>query len=93
MTFFDPNLQKFPGLKLGWEALNNPKCSPIVLNASNEVAVESFLNKKIRFNDIYKVIQRVLDKFSPSAPINIDDVIEIDRISRIKSLAFIKELQ
>ena len=93
LTFFDPNLQKFPGLKLGWEALNNPKCSPIVLNASNEVAVESFLNKKIRFNDIYKVIQRVLDKFSPSAPINIDDVIEIDRISRIKSLAFIKELQ
>ena len=93
LTFFDPNLQKFPGLKLGWEALNNPKCSPIVLNASNEVAVESFLNKKIRFNDIFKVIQRVLDKFSPSAPINIDDVIEIDRISRIKSLAFIKELQ
>ena len=92
LSFFKPDLNKFPGLKLGWESLDNPLCSPIVLNAANEIAVESFLDDKIKFTDIYNVIFEVLNGYSPKKPSNIDDVIEIDKFARAKSLNYIKRL-
>ena len=92
LSFFKPDLEKFPGLKLGWEALDNPLCSPIVINAANEVAVESFLDNKIRFTEIYNIILEVLNVYNPSKPLNIDDVIEIDKLARLKSLDYIKGL-
>ena len=90
LTFLKPNFDKFPGLKLGWEAMDNPYCSPVVLNASNEMAVDCFLNNKIKFTDIYKVITEVLNIYNPNKPSNIDDVIEIDTCSRIKALDYIE---
>ena len=93
LTFLKPDLIKFPGLRLGWEALKNPHCSPIVLNASNEVAVDYFLKGKIKFTDIYYVIEKTLNIYSPSKPDKIDDVIDVDTIARIKSLEIIKEMQ
>ena len=47
LTFLEPDLKKFPGLKFGWDCLSNPKSSPIVLNGSNEVAVDYFLKGKL----------------------------------------------
>jgi len=90
LTFLKPNIKKFPGLRFGWEALRNPQCSPIVLNASNEVAVDYFLKGKIKFSDIYYVIEKTLNNYSPSKPDNIDDVIDVDEMARIKSLEIIK---
>ena len=43
LTFFEPDLKKFPGLKFGWDVISNIKCSPIVVNGSNEVTVDYFL--------------------------------------------------
>ena len=92
LTFLKPDVDKFPGLKFGWEAIKNPYCSPIVLNASNEIAVDFFLNNKIKFTDIYKVISEILNVYSPNKPSNIDDIIEIDTTTRIKTLNFINRL-
>ena len=92
LTFLKPDFDKFPGLKLGWNALDNPYCSPIVLNASNEIAVEFFLNNQIKFTDIYKIIIEMLNIYSPTIPSNIDDVIEIDVLTRHKTLNYIKRL-
>ena len=92
LTFLKPDLDKFPGLKLGWNAMENPYCSPIVLNASNEMAVEFFLNNQIKFTDIYKIITEMLNIYSPKIPSNIDDVIEIDVLTRHKTLNYIKRL-
>ena len=92
LTFLKPDLDKFPGLKLGWNTMENPYCSPIVLNASNEVAVEFFLNNQIKFTDIYKIITEMLNIYSPRIPSNIDDVIEIDVLTRDKTLNYIKRL-
>ena len=92
LTFLKPDLDKFPGLKLGWNAMENPYSSPIVLNASNEVAVEFFLNNQIKFTDIYKIITEILNVYSPTIPSNIDDVIEIDILTRHKTLNYIKRL-
>ena len=93
LTFFKPNLKKFPCLKFGWEALQNPYCSPIVLNASNEVAVDSFLKNKIKFTDIYFIVEKTLNLYNPTKPQNIDDVIEIDKISRFHALKFINKVK
>ena len=90
LTFLKPDFDKFPGLKLGWNALENPYCSPIVLNASNEIAVEYFLNNQIKFTDIYKVITEILNSYSPKNPTCIDDIIEIDTLTRLKTLNYIK---
>jgi len=92
LTFFEPDLEKFPGLKFGWDAISNIKCSPIVLNGSNEVTVDYFLKRKINFTDIHYVIEKTLNNYSPTKPENIDDVIEIDKITRIKTLNIIKEI-
>ena len=89
LRFYEPDLKKFPSLKLGWDALQNPLCSPVVLNASNEIAVEAFLNNKIKFIDIYNIVYETLNFYNPSIPKNIDDVIEIDKIARLNTLNII----
>ena len=68
LSFYEPDLKKFPGLKLGWDSLQNPLCSPIVLNASNEIAVDAFLKNKIKFTDIYNIVYETLNVFKPSIP-------------------------
>ncbi len=90
LSFKEPDFKKFPGLKLGWDALKNPHCSPVVLNASNEIAVSAFLQNKIKFLDIYNIVYETLNLYSPPKPNNIDDVLEIDKIARIHSLDLIK---
>ena len=84
------DLIKFPGLKLGWDALDNPSCTPVVLNAANEIAVESYLDNKIKFTDIINVIFEILNIYSSTSPSNISDVVEIDKLARSKTLNYIK---
>ncbi len=90
LNFFEPDFKKFPGLKLGWEVLDNSRCSPIVLNASNEIAVDAFLKNKVKFTDIYNIVYETLNVCKPSIPKNIDDIIEIDNIARMNALNLIK---
>ncbi len=88
LTFLKPDFEKFPALKFGWEALRNPHCSPTVLNASNEIAVDCFLKNKIGFTDIFKIVEETLNFYNPTKPQNIDDVIETDKIARKHALNF-----
>ncbi len=90
LNFFEPDFKKFPGLKLGWEVLESSHCSPVVLNASNEIAVDAFLKNKIKFTDIYNIVYETLNICKPSIPKNLDDIIEIDNIARTNALNIIK---
>ena len=90
LSFFEPDFKKFPGLKLGWEVLENPNYSPVVFNASNEIAVDAFLKNKVRFTDIYNLVYETLNVCNPSDPQNIDDIIEIDKIARMNALKLLK---
>jgi len=90
LNFFEPDFKKFPGLKLGWEVLDSSYSSPVVLNASNEIAVDAFLKNKIKFTDIYNIVYETLNVCKPSIPKNIDDIIEIDNIARMNASNFIK---
>ena len=55
---------------------------PVVLNASNEEAVNAFLAREIGFMDIFKTIDYTLKKHTPSIPESIEDILDVDREAR-----------
>lgn len=82
LTFFPPDYEKFPCLELAWQCLREGKAMPAVLNAANEIAVASFLEERIRFTDLAKIIASVLEQFQNRMPESIEDCIEIDTWAR-----------
>jgi 1-deoxy-D-xylulose-5-phosphate reductoisomerase len=82
LDFEKPDTKRFPALALARQALNEGGAKPAILNAANEVAVASFLDKRVGFLDIAAIGARTLESFDPSAPSDIDEVLEIDREAR-----------
>jgi len=82
LDFELPDLQRFPALKLAREAMIAGGAAPAILNAANEVAVAAFLGREIAFGDIAAIVARVLDRYGPSAPASIADVLAIDAEAR-----------
>jgi 1-deoxy-D-xylulose-5-phosphate reductoisomerase len=74
--------ERFPGLKLAWATLKGTPGSCAVLNAANEVAVEAFLNRQIRFDQIHHVNDATLNAVTAVQPQNLPDLLDIDRRSR-----------
>jgi len=74
--------QRFPGLRLAWETLNGAPGSCALLNAANEIAVEAFLNRQIRFDEIHVVNRSTLDQLSCPAPKDLADLMALDRQGR-----------
>ena len=74
--------QRFPGLRLAWETLNGAPGSCALLNAANEIAVEAFLNRQIRFDQIHAVNRSTLDQLSCPAPKDLADLMVLDRQGR-----------
>ena len=79
LDFDQPDPGRFPALRLAREALEAGGSAPAVLNAANEVAVATFLDGRIRFPEISRLVETALDKNERSAPRSIEDVFEIDR--------------
>lgn len=82
LTFFEPDLNKFECLKLAFEALNEGGTAPCILNAANEVAVNKFLNKEIKFLHIPLLINKALDKVENSFSPDLGTIFECDRKTR-----------
>jgi 1-deoxy-D-xylulose-5-phosphate reductoisomerase len=82
LAFEAPDLDRFPALRLAREALAAGGAKPAILNAANEVAVASFLAKRLGFLDIASLVGEVLARFDPQAPASIDAVLEIDGEAR-----------
>jgi 1-deoxy-D-xylulose-5-phosphate reductoisomerase len=74
--------ERFPGLKLAWQTLEGPSGSCAVLNAANEVAVDAFLNRRIRFDQIHHVNDATLGRIHSARPQNLEDLLALDRQSR-----------
>ena len=81
---------RFPGLSLAWNVLRAPAGTTAVLNAANEVAVQAFLDERIRFDQIHAVNLSTLASVLPSKPMNLDDLLAIDAQSRDVALAQVK---
>jgi len=79
LEFEEPDLARFPSLRLAREALEAGGSAPTVLNAANEVAVASFLAGRVQFTEIAALVERELDANRRQPPGSIEEVFEIDR--------------
>lgn len=83
LQFFEPDFMRYPCLKLAIEASKSGQVATTTLNAANEVAVDAFLNYKIKFTEIAQVVEKTLTKVSFEEPKKIEEVNEIDQLARI----------
>lgn len=83
---------RYPGLALAWQALAAPAGTTAVLNAANEVAVDFFLQQKIRFDQIHAVNLSALAAVLPERPQDLHDLLEIDDQARAAATTFAKKL-
>ncbi len=83
LTFEAPDLDRFPGLPLAWAALKSAPGTTAVLNAANEVAVQAFLERQIRFDQIHAVNAGVLSRFTPTSGHDLDGLLAIDTEARV----------
>jgi len=82
LTFETPDAMRFPGLALAWQTLAATPGTTAVLNAANEIAVEAFLDRRLRFDRIHAVNLETLAAVSPSKPLSLDDLLAIDALAR-----------
>lgn len=82
LEFFPPDADKFPCIKLAYRALRTGGTMPAVLNAANEVAVAAFLDEKIRFGDIPRLIQAACDAHATEPATSLESVLAADQWAR-----------
>jgi 1-deoxy-D-xylulose-5-phosphate reductoisomerase len=90
--FEQPDLQRFPCLRLAYEAIDAGGIMPAVLNAANEIAVAAFLDEKIRFTAIPLVIERCMRQFNAAPADSLDAILQADRHSRDISETLVEDL-
>ena len=94
LSFSQPDLHKFPCLRLGIDAANIGGTAPTVLNAANEIAVAAFLDEKIKFSEISLVIEEVMSKIPCEEAASLAIIQNIDKRARCLSKDMIlKEFQ
>ncbi len=82
LSFEAPDAALFPGLGLAWHALRAAPGTTAVLNAANEVAVEAFLDRRLRFDRIHAVNMETLETVAPSKPTSLADLLALDASAR-----------
>ena len=85
--------ERFPGLALAWDVLRAPAGTTAVLNAANEIAVQAFLDERIRFDQIHGVNKSTLSAVLPAKPMNLGDLLDIDAQSREAALVQVKRFE
>lgn len=89
LTFSPPDFEKFPALKMAYNALNVGGNAPLVLNASNEVAVAAFLNGEISFKGIIEAVSSALEKDYKNTISTLEDILLLDQTVRSDTCAHI----
>lgn len=93
LQFELPDHETFRCLKLAYQCLEHGGSYPIEINATNEIAVDAFLNKKIKFTQISELIERSLNEAQNEKIDNINDILALDKEVRIKASYLLKELR
>jgi len=88
LDFAEPDLDRFPSLRLARETLLAGGGAPAILNAANEIAVEAFLQRKIGFLDIANTVAEVLDMLGTPPADGLDEVIALDQSARRAAASF-----
>lgn len=94
LTFYPPDLERFPALQLAIDAGRAGATYPTVLSSADEVAVAAFLRGDLRFTDIAVVVRAVLERHRPSSgPLTLDDIAAADSWARREAERCIAELR
>jgi 1-deoxy-D-xylulose-5-phosphate reductoisomerase len=91
LEFQAPDLERFPCLRLGYEAGRAAGTMPAVMNAANEVAVNAFLEERIAFQSIARVIEEVMTRHVPGAVSSLEMVLEADAWARSQAEEILKK--
>ncbi len=92
MDFAEPSLERFPCLRLAYEAIKAGGIMPTILNAANEIAVDEFLNERIRFTDIPIIIEKCMSYFTAEDAGSLDIILQADKDAREQSYKIIKDI-
>jgi len=85
LDFAEPSLSRFPCLKLAYQAIEAGGVMPTVLNAANEVAVDEFLNERVKFTDIPLIIEQCMARFSAGNADSLEKILQTDEQARVVS--------
>ena len=90
LTFETPDTDKFPGLRLAYDALRTGGTMGAVLNGANEIAVDAFLHDRIRFGQIAQLVEETMLAVPVTQHPSLDAVLEADLVARAKAQALLK---
>jgi len=90
LSFEKPNFELFPCLKYAYDAGNIGGTIPSVLNATNEIAVNSFLNNQIKFNEIPIIIKKLINSHNVIKNPNLNQILETDKKTRERTKEMIE---
>jgi 1-deoxy-D-xylulose-5-phosphate reductoisomerase len=90
LDFEVPDIARFPCLRLAYEALRRGDTAPAILNAANEIAVQAFLDRKITFMDIPRLIEDTLSSVAIGEALQLEDLIAIDQEARLAAQSWIE---
>ena len=93
LSFSEPDLERFPCLALAFKAMRTGDSAPAILNAANEVAVESFLQGRIGFDRIPQLVDQVMQQLEVTSLNNLDDVLAQDRRARRCAIDYVAAMQ
>ncbi len=89
LSFLPVERKKYPALYLAYQALETGGTMPAVLNAANEVAVRAFLERRIGFRKIHRVIEKTMDVHHVTRPRGIRGILKVDQWAREKAASFL----
>ena len=89
LDFQEPDTTRFPALSLARQSMQAGGLAPAILNAANEVAVASFLQKQIRFTDIPVVVEHTLNQVENGSADSIDLILQVDSTARSIAQQFV----
>jgi 1-deoxy-D-xylulose-5-phosphate reductoisomerase len=91
LEFYKPDFNRFPCLRLAYFAAEKGGSLPTVMNASNEIAVESFLDKEIKFTDIAKIVDKTMKSHKISKNLGLENFLESDSWARVYARKLIEK--
>ena len=90
LEFFTPRYDDFPALNLARRAGETGGTLPAVMNAANEVAVAGFLDRQVRFPDIWRIVEQVMNRHTAVAHPDLDAILEADQWARREAQGYVK---
>jgi len=92
LEFFTPRYEDFPALNLARRAGETGGTLPAVMNAANEIAVAAFLDRQVRFPEIWHVVEEVMNRHTAIAHPNLDAIVQADQWARNEAQGCVKSL-